>query len=381
MTTTVAPLRARERALERAGLAAIAAKVRGGERLTREEGEALFTADLFAVGALADEVRAKRHGDVAYYNRNAHLNPTNVCIEQCLFCGFARRSDSDPGAFTLEPAQVEERVAKILERTPGLTEVHVVGGLHPTRPFDYYLDVVKAVLRAAPGVTVKAYTAEEIDYFTRLSGLSLDGVLEAMKQAGVRAIPGGGAEIFAPEVRKKVCPDKISAERYFEIHERAHAAGLPSNVTMLFGHIETPAHRVDHMLRVREAQDRSLRHQPVAFQCFIPLPFNPRETRLKKLTGGPTGVEVLRTLAVSRLVLENVDHVKAYWVMCGLPVAQVALGFGVDCLDGTLVEEKIVHMAGADTPVGLTESEIVRTIRDAGRTPVERDSFYRRVTR
>src|SRR5581483_10161625 len=168
----------------------------------------------------------------------------------------------------------------------------------------------------------------------------------------------------------------ISAERYFEIHHRAHEAGLPSNVTMLFGHIETPAHRVDHMIRVREAQDVSR-----GFQCFIPLPFNPRETRLKKLTGGPTGVEVLRTLAVSRLVLDNLDHIKAYWVMCGLPVAQVALGFGVDCLDGTLVEEKIVHMAGAQTPVGLTETEIVRTIRDAGRTPVERDSFYRRVLR
>jgi aminodeoxyfutalosine synthase len=362
--------------LERAGIASIAERVRAGERLDREDGEALFRAELFAVGALADEVRVRRHGAVAYYNRNAHLNPTNVCVEQCLFCGFARRSDSDPGAFTLEPEAVFERVSRIVARSPGLTEIHVVGGLHPTRSFDYYLDVARAVRRAAPGAILKAYTAEEIDWFTRISGLTVERVLEAMKDAGVGALPGGGAEVFAPEVRKKICPEKISAERWFEIHALAHAAGLPSNATMLFGHIETPAHRVDHILRVRDGQDRS-----GGFQCFIPLPFNARETRLKKLTGGPTGVEVLRTLAVARLLLDNVDHVKAYWVMCGLPVAQVALGFGVDDLDGTLVEEKIVHMAGADTPAGLTEAEIVRAIREAGRTPVERDSFYRRVTR
>lgn len=374
---TLAPPRARDRALEKAGLATVAAKVRAGERLTQEDGEALFAApDLFAVGALADEVRAKRHGNVAYYNRNAHLNATNVCVEKCLFCGFARGSDAEKGAFTLEPAQVEERVRKILATQPGLTEVHCVGGLHPTRPFDYYLDVVRAIRRGAPQATVKAYTAEEIDWFTKISKLSLDEVLEAMKEAGVSALPGGAAEIFAPEVRKKICPEKISAERYFEIHAAAHRHALPSNVTMLFGHIETPAHRVDHMIRIREAQDRS-----PGFQTFIPLPFNARETRLKKLTGGPTGVEVLRTLAVSRLVIDNVAHLKAYWVMCGLPIAHVALGFGVDDLDGTLIEEKVVHMAGAQTPLGLTEEQIVRTIREAGRTPVERDSFYRKVTR
>jgi aminodeoxyfutalosine synthase len=368
---------ARARAFERAGIAAIAEKVHARERLTREDGEALFACpDIFAVGSLANEVRTRLHGDAAYYNRNMHLNPTNVCVERCLFCGFARSSDDEPGAFTLDPEAVEARVSSVVLRSPGLSEVHVVGGLHPTRPFDYYLDVVRAVRRAAPHAVVKAYTAEEIEHFVRISGRSLEGVLDAMKQAGVTALPGGGAEIFASEVRKKICPDKISAERWFEIHAAAHRSGLPSNATMLFGHIETPAHRVDHVLRVREAQERT-----GGFQCFIPLPFNPRETRLRKLTGGPTGVEILRTLAVARLLLDNVPHLKAYWVMCGLPVAQVALEFGVDDLDGTLVEEKIVHMAGAQTPVGLTEDEIVRTIREARRRPVERDSFYRAVSR
>jgi aminodeoxyfutalosine synthase len=365
------------RAYERAGIAAIAERVRAGERLTREDGHALFLApDLFAVGALADEVRARLHGDRAYYNRNMHLNPTNVCVERCLFCGFARRSDTEAGAFTLSPEACRERVASVVLRSPGISEVHVVGGLHPTKPFDYYLDVVRAVREAAPRAVIKAYTAEEIDHFARISGLSLDAVLEAMKDAGVTALPGGGAEIFDPAVRKKVCPDKIPAERWFEIHARAHALGLPSNATMLFGHVETEAQRVDHMIRVREGQDRS--H---GFQCFIPLPFNPRETFLRKLTNGPTGAEILRTLAVSRLMIDNVPHLKAYWVMCGLPVAQVALGFGVDDLDGTLVAEKIVHMAGADTPIGLTEEALARTIREARRTPVERDSFYRPIVR
>ncbi|MBI3725082.1 aminofutalosine synthase MqnE [bacterium] len=376
-TRELATPRARARLYERSGLAEIAEKVRSRERLSREEGEAIFRCpDLFAVGALADEVRVRLHGDTAYYNRNMHMNPTNVCIERCLFCGFARRSDDEPGAFTLSPEAVFERVASVVARSPGLTEVHVVGGLHPKKSFDYYLDVVRAVRRAAPRAVVKAYTAEEIDHFARIASLSLEAVLVAMREAGVTAIPGGGAEIFDPVVRKKVCAEKIPAERWFEVHAEAHRLGIPSNATMLFGHVETPEHRVDHVLRVREGQDRSR-----GFQTFIPLPFNPKETFLRKLTNGPTGADVLRTLAVSRLLLDNVPHLKAYWVMCGLQVAQVALGFGVDDLDGTLVEEKIVHMAGAETPIGLTEEQIVRTIREAGRTPVERDSFYRELVR
>ena len=354
------------------GLAAVREKVRAGERLGREDGLALFThPDLLAVGELAQEVNRRKNGDRVRYIVNRHVNPTNVCVNLCPLCAFGRPAGARD-AYTMDPEEVAARVAAA---GADITEVHMVGGLNPALGLDYYLGLVERVRTLRPGILQQSFTAVEIDFLAAREGLSVPEVLRRLKEAGLTSLPGGGAEVFSPRVRALVCPKKISGERWLEIHETAHRLGLPTNATMLYGHVETVEERVDHLLALRAVQDRT-----GGFLAFIPLAFHPRHTALgdDSLTG-PTGVEDLRVLAVARLLLDNFDHVKAFWIMIGPKLAQVSLSFGVDDLDGTVVEERITHAAGAQTEEGISRSELERLIRAAGRVPVERDTLYNNV--
>jgi aminodeoxyfutalosine synthase len=356
-----------------AGIGDIAGKLEAGVRLSFEEGVRLFECpDLLALGWLANREREKRHGARTYYNFNIRLEATNVCVASCLFCSFARLRPGDPGSYTMSLEQVWDKLRARAHQP--LTEVHVVNGLHPDLPFDYYLDMLRGLKRIRPDVHLKCFTAVEIAFFADLYQRTDEQVLRELMDAGLDSLPGGGAEIFAERVRRKICHDKCGADRYLEIHRIAHRLGMRSNVTMLYGHIETAAERVDHMLRVRALQDDTR-----SVQAFIPLAFHPDNNQMRKLPA-PTAADTLRVLAVSRLVLDNVPHVKAFWIATGVEVAQVALWFGVDDLDGTVQEEKIYHMAGARTPEALNTSDIRRLIRRAGREPVERDTLYNVVT-
>jgi aminodeoxyfutalosine synthase len=359
--------------LQTAGLSDIADKLEAGLRLTLEEGVRLFDApDLLAVGALANREREKRHAGKTFYNYNIRLEATNVCVASCLFCSFARLRPGDAGSYTMSLEQVWDKLRARADQP--LTEVHVVNGLHPDLPFDYYLDMLRGLKRIRPDVHLKCFTAVEIAFFADLYGRTDEQVLRELMGAGLDSLPGGGAEVFAERVRRKICHDKCGADRYLEIHRIAHRLGMRSNITMLYGHIETAAERVDHMLRVRALQDDT-----GSVQAFIPLAFHPDNNQMRKLPA-PTAADTLRVLAVSRLVLDNVPHVKAFWIATGVEVAQTALWFGVDDLDGTVQEEKIYHMAGARTPEVLNTSDIRRLIRRAGREPVERDTLYNVVT-
>jgi aminodeoxyfutalosine synthase len=355
------------------GLAAIQQKLDAGERLTFEDGLKLFDCpDTLALGWLANREREKRHGARTYYNFNIRLEATNVCVASCLFCSFARLKPGDDGSYTMS---LEEAWDKLRQRShQPLTEVHVVNGLHPELPFDYYLELLRGFKRIRPGIHLKCFTAVEIAFFADLYGKTDEQVLRELQEAGLDSLPGGGAEIFAERVRRKICHDKCGADRYLEIHRLAHGLGLRSNITMLYGHIETPAERVDHMLRTRALQDDT-----GGLQAFIPLAFHPDNNQMRKLPA-PTASETLRVHAVARLMLDNIPHVKAFWIATGVEVAQMALWFGVDDLDGTVQEEKIYHMAGARTPELMTTSAIRRLIRAAGREPVERDTLYNVVT-
>lgn len=359
------------RALERDGLGGIRDKVLARERLSAEEALRLFEAkDLSALGALANHVREQRHGDLAFYNKNVHLNFTNVCVASCKFCSFARPDDraaSEGYTMTLEQS-VEHVLSK---RDLGITEVHIVNGLHPDLPWEFYLDVPRRLRAAWPELRIKAYTAVEIHFFAEKFGRSYEQVLRELRAAGVDTLPGGGAEIFASRVRRKICDDKATAEQWLEIHRVAHRLGMKTNATMLYGTIERLEERVDHMARLRALQDET-----GGFQVFIPLAFHPEHNMIGKAFPKPTGFDGLRTCAVARLFLDNFDHVKAYWVMLGERLAQTALSFGVDDLDGTVLEERIYHMAGARTPQALSEGQLHRLIRAAGRVPAERDSLY-----
>jgi aminodeoxyfutalosine synthase len=356
-----------------ARLRPIAEKVLAGERLNAGEGLALFeTSDLLAVGWLANHVREKRHGDICYYNVNRHINPTNVCGAHCKLCAFGRDAAS-PGAYTFSLEEIWQRAAEGVAE--GATEFHIVGGLHPDLPFSYYLDLIRGIKQRHPQVHLKAFTMVEVGFYSRISKLSIRDTLLAMKEAGVDSLPGGGAEIFAPRVRKVICDHKVSGQMWLQIAKTAHEVGLRSNATMLYGHIETPEERVSHLLDLRGLQDKT--H---GFVTFIPLQFHPDNTALSHIPK-TTAFDDLKTIAVSRLLLDNFDHIKAYWIMLTPRVAQVALRFGANDLDGTVVEEKIYHDAGANTPQGLTHSDLERLIRAAGRVPVERDTLYRKVDR
>jgi aminodeoxyfutalosine synthase len=358
---------------ESSRLPSIREKVEAGERLSFEDGLALEGSnDLFALGSMANLVRERINGNDAYYNVNMHLNPTNVCVFTCDFCAF--RADLDEArAYVMTEEQVLERARQAHER--GATELHIVGGLHNKLPFDYYVDVVRWVHDAYPELHIKAYTGVEIEFFARIARLSIREVVQRLVDAGLGSLPGGGAEIFHPEVREKICGAKASTETWLEVHRTAHRLGLHSNATMLYGHIDGPKHRVDHLIRLRELQDET-----GGFQTFIPLAFHPDNSRMDDLPK-PSGVMDLKTMAVSRLMLDNFPHIKAYWVMLGIKTAQVALSFGADDIDGTVVHETIYHEAGAETPQEVTVAEIRRLIAEAGRVPVERDTLYRRVER
>lgn len=343
-------------------------KVRQGEPLSADDGITLYRhPDLLAVGSLANEVRERLHGDRTYFNVNLHINPTNVCVADCRFCSFARLRPGMAQAYTMELDAVR---AKLAERGGGISEVHVVGGLHDELPWSYYKDVLRVLKAERPDVHLKAYTAVEIQFFADHYQMSLEQVLRELMDAGLGSLPGGGAEIFAPRARNKLCKDKADGAQWLEVHRTAHRLGLRSNATMLFGTVETLEERVDHMLQIRALQDETQ-----GFQTFIPLAFHPDGNALGKLPA-PTGVDSLRTYAVSRLMLHNVPHIKAYWIMIGLDTAQIAQSFGVDDLDGTVQEEKIYHMAGAETPQALSRAALVRLIREAGRHAVERDTLY-----
>lgn len=348
-------------------------KVLAQERLTFEDGVRLYEhPDLLAVGRLADAVRRRLHGDVVYYNVNRHINPTNVCMQECSFCAFGRKA-ADPLAYEMSHREVYERAASCVAQ--GATELHIVAGLHPLFDLAWYEECFQGLKARFPGLHLKCMTAVEIAYFSKMERLDHETVLRRLVDAGLESMPGGGAEIFHPEVRRQICDNKCDADEWLEIHRKAHAMGLKSNCTMLYGHVEEPEHRVDHVLRLRALQDET-----GGFQAFIPLAFHPENTALAHLPG-PTGRLDLRVVAVSRLLLDNVPHVKAYWIMLGPKTAQIALSFGADDLDGTVVEERIVHMAGATSPEELPVAELRRLITEAGRTPVERDTLYRRVLR
>ena len=362
-----------EQRLAALGLGCISDKLNSGERLSFDDGVRLFECpDLLAVGWLANREREKRHGGRTYYNFNIRLEATNVCVASCLFCSFARLKPGDPESYTMS---LEQAWDKLRERAhQPLTEIHVVNGLHPDLPFDYYLEMLRGFKRIRPGIHLKCFTAVEIAFFADLYKMTDEQVLRELQVAGLDSLPGGGAEIFAERVRRKICHDKCGTDRYLEIHKLAHRLGMRTNVTMLYGHIETMEERVDHMMRARALQDES-----GGFQAFIPLAFHPDNNQMRKLPA-PSATDTIRVHAVSRLMLDNIPHVKAFWIATGVEVAQVALWFGVDDLDGTVQEEKIYHMAGARTPEAMTTSAIRRLIRVAGRDPVERDTLYNVVT-
>ncbi len=358
----------RER-LAAAGLADIADRLDARERLGLDDGVRLFESpDLLAVGWLANRERERRHGDRTFFNNNIRLEATNVCVASCLFCSFARLRPGDEGSYTLSLEQAWDKLRQ--RQDEQITEVHVVNGLHPDLPFSYYTDLLRGFKRIRPDVHLKCFTAVEIAFFADLYTMTDEQVLVALREAGLDSLPGGGAEIFAERVRRKICHDKCDADRYLSIHRTAHGLGLRTNVTMLYGHIETAAERVDHMLRARALQDET-----GGFQAFIPLAFHPDNNQMRKLPA-PTAADTLRVHAVARLMLDNIPHVKAFWIATGVDVAQTSLWFGVDDLDGTVQEERIYHMAGARTPEALTKSALGRLIRAAGRTPVERDTLY-----
>jgi aminodeoxyfutalosine synthase len=355
------------------GLTGIYDKLQANERLTFDDGLRLFACpDLLALGWMANHEREKRHGARTYYNFNIRLEATNVCVASCLFCSFARLKPGDDGSYTMS---LEEAWDKLRQRAhQPLTEVHVVNGLHPELPFEYYLELLRGLKRIRPAIHLKCFTAVEIAFFADLYKMSDEEVLRALQDAGLDSLPGGGAEIFAERVRRKICHDKCGADRYLAIHRLAHGLGLRSNITMLYGHIETMAERVDHILRTRALQDET-----GGLQAFIPLAFHPDNNQMRKLPPPPAS-DTLRVHAVARLLLDNVPHVKAFWIATGVEVAQMALWFGVDDLDGTVQEERIYHMAGAVTPEFMSTSAIRRLIRAAGREPVERDTLYNVIT-
>ncbi len=347
-------------------------KVVAGKRLTKHNAIKLFeTDDIFFLGRLASVVSERKNGKKAYFIRNRHINPTNICVNRCRFCAFSR-SKGQEGAFALTIDEVIARLRPEVHTPHPISEVHIVGGLHPDWPFEYYLGMIAAIRKHFPGLHIKAFTAVEVDYMSRISGLSLHKTLAALKKSGLSSMPGGGAEIFDRFVRNRLCPEKISGSRWLEVTASAHKAGIRTNATMLYGHIEKYEHRVDHLFRLRDLQDKT-----GGFQAFIPLAYHPKNTDIR---GGYTsGIDDLKTIAVSRLVLDNFDHIKAYWIMLGEKISQLALRFGADDIDGTIIEEKITHSAGGLTGEQLTADQLAHMIRKAGRVPVERDSFYRRV--
>ncbi len=356
-----------EQIAQSAGIGDIAAKVFEGTRLSKDDGVRLYKADVHAVGALANWVREKKHGDLTYFNVNQHINYTNVCNKLCRFCAFQRLPGQE-GAYVMKPEEVAEKIEAQLHEP--VTEVHMVAGIYPKLPYEYYLDILRAVKEKRPSIHIKAFTMIELMQIARRAKKPLAEVLPELVEAGLGSCPGGGAEVFSDRVRDLGYDKKNTGQEWIDTARTVHEAGLRSNCTMLHGHIETIEERVDHHDRLRTLQDET-----GGFQTYIPLSFHPANTEWSHLPG-PTAMDELREIAVSRLLLDNIDHIKAYWIMLSIPVAQMALSFGSDDVDGTVVEEKIYHEAGATTPQEVKRGELVQWIRDAGRIPVERDTLY-----
>lgn len=353
---------------------AIREKVEAGQRLTFEDGLTLYDPQvpLQELGQLANSVRERLHGNVAYYNINTHLNPTNVCIYRCRFCAF--RSDlRDPKGYLMSDEQIVARGAEATEN--GCTEMHIVGGLHHKMGYEWYRGILETLHSHFPKIHLKAWTPVEVGWFEFLTKRPLREIMEDLRVAGLGSLPGGGAEIFHSEVRDQICEHKADARKWFEVHRTAHEIGLRSNCTMLYGHLEEAYHRVDHLLRLRDLQDET-----GGFQTFIPLAFHPNNTELHEIKK-PSALADLRNMAVARLMLDNISHIKAYWIMLGIETAQVALHYGADDIDGTVRHELIYHDAGATTPEILSVERIRELIRETGREPIERDTLYRRVHR
>jgi aminodeoxyfutalosine synthase len=357
--------------LERSELRDICEKVEAGLRISEEDCLRLFRShDLAAIGWMANLVRERKHGNVAYYILNRHINYSNICILDCDFCSFYRRR-REPGAYEYSIEQMVQKAGEALKL--GITEIHIVGGLHPSLKWDYYVEMLRSLKALDPNLHLKAFTAIEILHLSWVAKRSVPEVLAALREAGLGSLTGGGAEIFDPQVRRQICHAKETAEEWLEVHRTWHKMGGRSTCTMLIGHVENERHRVDHMRRLRELQEET-----GGFTAFVPLAFHPENNKLSHLPG-PSGYDLLKTLAISRIYLDNIEHIKAYWILMGMKLAQVALSYGVDDIDGTVIEEKIYHMAGAKTPQHMAREELIRAIREAGRTPVQRDSLYRPV--
>ncbi|HNJ72763.1 MAG TPA: aminofutalosine synthase MqnE [bacterium] len=360
--------------LHTSGLDAIYQKVMDHERLSFEDGVQLFeTRDLTSVGYMANIVRERMHGARSFFVRNRQLNPTNVCEYSCMFCSFYRR-EGEEGGYTMTMEQIAQRVKDGLKQ--GIQEIHITSGLHPGLPFSYYTDMLSTIKSVAPHIHIKGFTAVEIEYYANHYNMSMRAVLEALMKAGLEAMPGGGAEIFAQRVREKICDEKATAEGWFKVHGMAHELGLMTNATMLYGHIERYDERIDHLIRLRELQDDSLAKKTKgSFSTFIPLKYQHENNRLKKLPQ-VSAFEDLKVVAVSRLMLDNFPNIKAYWVVIGKNMAQTALSYGANEIEGTILEETIMSMAGTDSASGMTTSELIKLISDAGRQPIERDALY-----
>lgn len=362
-----------KRWVQKSELADIYDKVMAADRLSRDDGLRLFQSrDLLALGFLANVVRERFHGEKTYWVYNQHINYSNVCVNGCTFCAFSRRQGEE-GGFVLTVEQVLNKVRERLHEP--IREIHVVGGCHPDLPFSYYVDLVREIKKVRPEAVVKAFTAVEVAHLAQNEGVTTSEVLQALAEAGVEALPGGGAEVFSNRVRQLLCPEKLNSDGWLQVAKEAHLMGMRSNATLLYGHVETAAERVDHMLALREAQDET-----GGFITFIPLAFQTANTTLSNVQPR-TGFTDLKTIAVSRLLLDNFAHIKAYWIMLGVKMAQIALQFGADDLDGTVMEERIGHMAGAQSAEALTPDKLQGLIRAAGRQPVERDTFFKPVER
>ncbi len=354
--------------IQKAGLGDILEKIQDGERISIEDGIRLFQSpDLLAVGYLANLVRERINGNNAYFIYNQHINYSNICTNLCKFCAFGKDKDSDL-AYEMTVEEVRQKVRERLSEP--ITEIHMVGGIHPDLPYSYYTDLLKVIKEERPDVHIQAFTCVEIAHFADISGLGITGVLEDLKKEGLGSIPGGGAEVFSPRIRELTCEKKLSGSGWIDVAKKAHDVGLHTNATMLYGHIETIEERLEHLDMLRKAQDESN-----GFLAFIPLAFHPKNTELSQLSR-TSGVDDLKNIAVARCFLDNFPHIKAYWVMIGQKLSQIALSYGADDVDGTVKEEIITHMAGAETEQAMSREQLLRLIREAGRIPIERDTLY-----
>ncbi len=357
-----------EKAVREAGLEDIYQKVLEGKRLTAQDGLRLYkTHALPALGFLANIVRERFNGNKAYYIYNQHVNYSNVCTNLCKFCAFGKENGHEK-AYCMSIEEIAQKIRDRLDEP--IREVHVVGGIHPELPYSYYTDMLRAIKDVRPDIHIQAFTCVEIAHIAKMGGKSWEEALKDLVDAGLGSIPGGGAEVFSTRIREKLCPEKLPGEKWIDVAKTAHKMGIKSNATMLYGHIETLEERIEHLVALREAQDET-----GGFMCFIPLAFHPRNTALDHVA--PTsGIDDIKNIAVSRLMLDNFPHIKAYWIMLGHKIAQLALSFGADDFDGTVMEEKITHMAGAQTAEAMSSREIEHLISEAGREPVERDTLY-----